>query len=40
MANCANKREVFKTSEASVKAWLRTRGIIDKYNNIRWGEKA
>lgn len=34
MANCGNKREVFKTSEASTKAWFRTKNIIDSFWNI------
>lgn len=34
MANCGNKRDVFKTSEASTKAWFRTNGIIDNHLNI------
>ena len=34
MANCSNKRTVFKTSEARTKAWFRTNGLIDKYMNI------
>jgi hypothetical protein len=34
MANCNNKRTVFKTSEARTKSWFRTKGLIDKYLNI------
>ena len=44
MANCSNRDIVFKTSRASAKAYLRTKGAIDQYNNIideslfrRWG---
>jgi hypothetical protein len=33
MANCNDKKK-FKTSEASTKAWLRTRGIIDQFLKI------
>jgi len=33
MTNCNDKKK-FKTSEASTKAWLRTRGIIDEYLQI------
>lgn len=34
MAHCGNKREVYKTSEASTKARMRTLGIIDQYLNV------
>jgi hypothetical protein len=33
MANCNDKKK-FKTSEASTKSWLRTRGIIDEFLKI------
>ena len=33
MANCNDKKK-FKTSEASTKSWLRTRGIIDQFLKI------